>query len=250
MAALIITPALAWAQEQPSVTPYRPGVSTPAELSAPGWLEIEAGVQFDRGERSARRDSLPFTLKLAFTPDWGIRLDGSAWQRQADAAGQSIGGIGDSSIVLKRRFAVDAGHSFGLEVGATLPTGRKGISSGKSAYSINGIYSADRGDYHTDINLMATRLGAMDPGAGRVQTLWAASLSKALNERWSVGGELSGTRQKGSDSTSQLLVAASYNVSKSVTLDAGMARRLRSRIAGVPDWSLFSGVTLLAGRLF
>jgi hypothetical protein len=30
-------------ENTPSVTPYRPSVSTPAALSAPGWLELEVG---------------------------------------------------------------------------------------------------------------------------------------------------------------------------------------------------------------
>ena len=62
------------AEDPPSVTPYRPSVSTPAALSAPGWMEVEAGVQINRGNAPARRDSLPYTLKLAFTPDWGIQI--------------------------------------------------------------------------------------------------------------------------------------------------------------------------------
>jgi len=47
-----------------------------------------------------------------------------------------------------------------LEAGATLPTGRRGISSGKSDYSLNAIYSADIGSYHTDLNLVSGRLRA------------------------------------------------------------------------------------------
>ena len=233
--------------DQPSVTPYRPSVSTPAALSAPGWLEIEAGVLRARGGGDTRRDSLPYTLKLAFTPDWGLRLGGDAWVRQSDETGQRISGGGDSSVVLKRRFGIDDASAFGLELGATLPTGRRGISSGKSDYSLNGIYSADIGAYHTDINLTSTRIGAVDPGTSRAQALWAASLSKSLSDRWGVVGEFSGTRQRGVDGTSQFLVAASYNVSKSLTLDAGFARSLRS---GVPDRSFFTGLTLLGPHLF
>ncbi len=240
------TPSLA-AEDLPSVTPYRPSVSTPATLSAPGWVEFEAGVLRARGRESSQRDSLPYTLKLAFTPDWGLRVGGDAWVRQSDEMGQRISGSGDSSIVLKRRFAVDDVSAFGLEGGATLPTGHRGISGGKASYSVNGIYSADLGSYHTDINLLGTRLGAADAGVGRTQVLWATSLSKALNDQWGLVGELSGTRQRGVDSTTQFLFAASYNVSKSITLDAGASRSLRS---GVPDWSLFSGVTMFVGRLF
>jgi hypothetical protein len=235
------------AEESPAVTPYRPSVSTPAALSAPGWLELEAGVQADRGNASSRRDSLPFTLKLAFTPDWGVRLGGEAWVRQTDDAGGRISGIGDSSIVLKRRFAVNDTSAFGVEAGVKFPTGRDGISSGKSDTSINGIYSADLGSYHTDINLVATRLDAIDRNSGRMQTLWAASLSRPLNDQWGLVGELSGTHQRAVDSTTQFLFAASYNVSKALSLDAGVGRRWTS---GAPGWSFFSGLTALTGRVF
>ncbi|MEO8278762.1 MAG: transporter [Ideonella sp.] len=210
-------------------------------------MEIEAGVQRARGKESSQRDSLPYTVKLAFTPDWGIRFGGEAWVRQSDDVGQRVSGAGDSSIVLKRRFAIDEASALGLEGGATLPTGRHGISNGKASYSINGIYSADIGSYHTDFNLVGTRMGFADAGVSRAQVLWATSLSKALNDRWGVVGELSGTRQRGVEATSQILVAASYNVSTSITLDAGASRSLRS---GAPDWSLFSGMTMLLGRLF
>ncbi len=233
--------------EEPSVIPYRPSVSTPAALSAPGWLEAEAGLLHARGHGAARRDSWPYTLKLAFSEDWGVRFGGDAWVRQSDESGQRLSGGGDSSVVLKRRFGIDETSAFGLEAGATLPTGRTGIGSGKSDASINGIYSADLGEYHTDLNLVSTRVGHVDPGASRGQILWAASLSKSLTDRWGVVGEFSGTHQRGVEGTAQFLVAASYNVSKSLTLDAGLARSIRS---GVSDWSAFTGFTLLVGRMF
>lgn len=248
-AALCCTPVFAQTplDDQPSVTPYRPSVSTPAALSAPGWLEIEAGALHARVSSSERRDSLPYTLKLAFTPDWGVRVSGDAWVRQTADGGHRASGGGDGSIVLKRRFAINDTSAFGLEAGATLPVGRHGIGSDSSDYSLNAIYSADIGDYHTDLNLASTRIGSVDAGVSRKQTLWAASLSKSLNERWGIVGELSGTQQHGAESSTQVLFAASYNVSKSLALDAGVARSIRS---GVPDSLVFTGLTMLLGRLF
>ena len=235
------------ADAQPSVTPYRPSVSTPAALSAPGWIEVEAGLTRARGEATARRDSLPYTVKLAFTDAWGVRIGGDAWVRQRDELGQLLSGVGDTSVVLKRRFGIDEASAFGLEFGATVPTARGGIGSGKSDYSLNGIYSADLGDYHTDLNLVATRVGRVDPETSRGQLLWATSLSRALSDRWGVVVELSGTRQRGVGGTAQALGAASYNVSKSLSLDAGLARSIRG---GNADWSVFTGFTALVGRLF
>lgn len=247
---LVVIPAQAVhaADDDPSTTPYRPSVSSPAALSAPGWLEVEAGFQHDRGAAGARRDSVPTTLKLAFTPDWGIRIGNEAWVRQGDASGRTSG-VGDTGVVLKRRFAIDETQAFGLEAGVNVPTGRRGIGSGsgKPDYAVNAIYSADLGDWHTDLNLVTARLGQADPGESRNQLLWAAALSRSLNDRWGVVGEFSGTQQRGADSTSQFLLAASCNVGKRLTIDAGAARSLRS---GPPVWSAFTGFTWTTVRLF
>jgi hypothetical protein len=235
------------AGEEPSVTPYRPSVSTPAALSAPGWLELELGAQRTHGRQQSRRDSLPYTLKLAFSEDWGIRVGGDAWIRERDETGDRLSGGGDTSVVLKRRFGIDETSAFGVEAGASLPTAKAGLGSGKSDYSINGIYSVDLDRYHADLNLVTTRLGQADPGVSRHQVLWAASLSTALTDRWGVVGELWGTRQRGAERTAEFLAAASYNVSRSMTLDAGVSRSIRSN---VPTWSVFAGFTVLVGRLF
>ena len=242
-------PADAAVDDTPSTTPYRPSVSTPAALSAPGWIEIEAGIEHDHEGGSGRRDSVPVTVKLAFTPDWGIRIGAESWVRQRDADAHASG-FGDTSVILKRRFAIDEQQAFGLEGGVTVPTARQGLGSGsgKPDYAINAIYSADfAGSWHTDLNIVTTRLGQIDPGASRAQVLWAASLSRALDEQWGIVGEFSGTHQSGAAATDQFLLAASYNVSKRLTLDAGAARSLRS---GPPTWSAFTGLTWLAARLF
>jgi hypothetical protein len=232
--------------DKPAATPYRPSVSTPAQLSAPGWLELEGGVWHQRGNE-AHRDSLPWTAKLAFSDDWGIRVGGEAWVRQTDEHGQTLSGNGATGVVLKRRFAVDEQSAFGVEVGATLPTGHSGIVSGKTDSDINTIYSADLGDWHTDLNLTAIYLSAPDAGTSHLQTLWAAALSRPLNDVLGLVGELSGTHQSGAGSAAQFLFAASYSVTKSLVLDAGMSRRVRG---GAPTWQAIAGFTWVAARLF
>ncbi|MEO8309931.1 MAG: transporter [Caldimonas sp.] len=240
-------PAVA-AEDEPSATPYRPGVATPAALSAPGWLEIEAGIQHDRDGGGARADSLPVTLKLAFTPDWGIRLDADGLVRRRDA-GSRTSGLGDAAVILKRRFAISDDQAFGLEGGATVPSGRRGLgsSSGKPDWGVNAIYSGDFGAWHADVNVAATRLGAVEVDVARTQSLFVAAVSRSLGDRWSAGAEVSATRQRGAEHTSQLLVGTSYAVSPRLVLDVGASRSLRS---GPPSWSVFSGFTWLATRIF
>ena len=249
MLAAFSVAAAAAEDETPSVVPYRPSVGTPAALSAPGWLEVESGFLREHTGAGVRRDSVPVTLKLAFTPDWGVRVASDAWVQRRDESGERATGSGDTAIVVKRRFAIDDESAFGLEGGAVLPSSRHGlgIGSGKPDWALNAIYSADFGAWHTDLNAAATRLGATDAGAARTLLLGAASLARSLDDHWGVVGEVSGTAQHGAESARQLLVATSYSVSKRLVIDAGAARTLRS---GAPSWSAFTGFTWLAARVF
>src|SRR5262245_21236236 len=236
------------ADEGPSVTPYRPSVSTPAALSAPGWLEVELGALRARAEDPPRRNSLPYTLKLAFTPDWGVRVGGDAWVHQVNVDGGNATGGGDTVVVLKHRLGLDDARAFGLELSAKAPTARAGIGSGHPDYGINGIYCADfASDWHTDINLTVTQLGGTAAGTSAWQAGWAAELSRAMGGPWSMTGEVSGTSQRGAGRTSQLLVAGSYAASRRVALDFGATKGLR---AASDTWSLFAGITFLTTRLF
>jgi hypothetical protein len=245
--ALLLTALSAQADEdKPAATPYRPSVSTPAQLSAPGWLEVEGGVWRQLGNE-ARRDSVPWTAKLAFSDDWGIRVGGEAWVRQTDEFGQTLSGNGVTGVVLKRRFGVDEQAAFGLEIGATLPTGHRGIVSGRTDGDINAIYSADFGAWHGDFNLTLIYLGAPDSGTSHLQTVWAAALSRPLNDALGLVGEISGARQSGAGSAAQFLLAASYSATKSLVLDAGIARRVSG---GAPNWQVVAGFTWVMARLF
>ena len=234
--------------EVPAVTPYRPSVSTPAALSAPGWLELEMGVQANRRDRHERRNSLPYTLKLAFSPDWGVRLGGEALVHLSDGAGATTWGGGDASVVLKRRLAIDDERAFGLELGANAATAGSGLGSGHSSLMFNGIYSADfaRG-LHSDLNLGATRRTGAGAGEGRITTAGAASVSGTINSQWGWVAEVSGTHQKAAGTTAQGLAALSCGISPSTSFDFGLARSLR---AGVPDLSVFAGMTVLLAKLF
>lgn len=258
-ASLLVLATLAQAQTdppptdpaaRPAATPYRPSVSTPAALSAPGWLEVEAGGLRGRSaDDPQRRSSLPYTLKLAFTPDWGLRLGGDAWVQERDADGTTRRGGGDTTLVAKRRFALDEAQALGLELGLKLPTAAAGLGSGHTDWNLNGIWSRDfAGGWHVDANLAATRLGG-DPGPGssRWQRALAVAASHALDERWSAVGELSATAQPGTAHTAQALFAASYALGPSIVLDAGASKGLNRASGG---WSVFAGLSFVAVRLF
>ena len=244
---------LSWGEElptdPPAVTPYRPSVSTPAALSAPGWLEAEAGLLRVGNPGVNLRESFPYSLKLAFSADWGIRVGGEALVRGTNAQDESVTGFGDTSLVLKRRFAMNDHSAFGLELGGSFPTAHAELGSGSGGpdVSVNGIYSADIGVLHTDVNLLVTRLARVATDESQVQTLYAAALSGNLNARWGIVGELSGTHPHGADPTAQGLCAASYSAKRTIIFDGGVAKGF---LSGASPWSVFLGVTALAGRVF
>jgi hypothetical protein len=245
-AALCLLPLLCLAQEGPPVTPYRPSVSSPAQLPAAGQLELELGGLSSKSD-DGRRNSLPYALKLGFNEQWGVVLSGESYVSAPDGNGGRAHGVGDTLFVLKRAFILGEDSALGLELGAKAPTARDSIGSGRADYTLNGIYSQDLGSVHMDANLNGTRLGSYEPGSGRTQTGLSASFSTPLNEQWGATGELSGTRRSGAASTAQVLFAVSYSPSKRLTLDAGVAHGLNH---ASPDWSYFGGVVLPLAQLW
>ena len=227
------------------ITPYRPSVSSPAQLPAPGQIEFEFGGLRQRSD-DARRSSLPYLFKLAFDASWGLLLGGDArvWQRDGSGRAQ---GLGDTSLVLKRAWVVDEASAFGVEAGTKLPTANDTIGSGRADYSINTIYSRDFGPVHMDANLNALRLGRVDASTSRTQVGASASFSTALAEHWGLTGELSGTRRTGVAHSAQLLAALAYSPSKFLTIDFGIARAPRPTPATT---SLFAGVVFPLAKLW
>lgn len=237
------------AEEAASVTPYRPTVSNPAALPAANWLEVEIGVNRQEPGDGSRRTSLPYLLKYAFSPDFGILLGGDGRVVQADGDGNRLRGMGDTLLMLKHRWQLgeaDDAAALGLEWGVKSPTAKTGLGSGKTDYIANGICSAEFSGNALDLNISATRLGASETGTSRTQWGWAASLSRSLDEHWSIAGELSGITRRGRSAENQALFAIGHALSKRVVLDAGIAVGV-SRAAA--DRSLFFGVSFLLEKL-
>jgi hypothetical protein len=229
--------------EEPQVTPYRPTVSNPAALSAPGWLELELGWLGSKGGDVRREDSVPYLLKYAFDEDWGLLLGGSLYVRSVNFSGSIEDGYGNTSFTLKHR--MPAGNAeFGVELTVNAPAGSLGGS--KPDYVLNGIYSTGLGPWQLDFNIGATRIGDPDPGAGRVQAAWAAACSRPINDKWGWALEVSGAAQHRTSSKQQILTAATYSVSRRMVLDFGFALGLD---AAAPDQQLFAGATMLLGQL-
>ena len=227
------------------ITPYRPSVSSPAQLPAAGQLEFEFGGLQQRSD-DARRRSTPYLFKLAFSEAWGLLIGGEAqvWQRDGS---ERAHGLGDTTLTLKRAWTVDAASAFGMELGVKLPTAKDTVGSGKTDVSLNTIYSREFGSVHMDANLNALRLGAVEAGTSRTQLGASASFSTALSAHWGVTGELSGTRRSGAEHGMQVLAALTWSPSTLLTIDIGLARAPRPLPATT---SLFAGVVFPLAKLW
>ena len=245
LSTLVLAGAARAADDDDAISPYRPSVSSPAQLPLAGQLEFELGGLRARAD-DTKRSSLPYQFKLAFSKEWGLLIGGEAHVWVRDAGGRQQG-LGDTSIVLKRAWIVDEASAFGMELGVKLPTANDNIGSGKTDTTLNTIYSRDLGAVHMDANLNATRLGLVDPGSSRTQVGASASFSTPLSEHWGVTGEVSGTRRSGADSSVQWLTALTWSPSKRLTFDVGVARAVRPTPAAT---SLFAGVVFPIARLW
>ena len=243
-----VTP-FATAEDLPSVTPYRPTVSNPAALSQPGWLEVETGFNSSRASDNGRRGNLPYLFKLAFSDSFGVLLGGDAYIDQTDQAGSKLSGAGDTLLMLKQKWATseDGNTAFGVEYGFKSPTAKDGLGSGKTDYLLNGIYSTELSGNTIDLNVSYTELGDAQPGEARQQWGWATGWSRPLNDIWGIAAELSGTTRQGAESSRQFLGAVSYNMNRRVVWDAGFTVGLTP---AAPTWSVFAGVSILAGKLW
>jgi hypothetical protein len=249
MIALNMTVPFAFAvEEEVEATPYRPTISNPAVLSAPGWLELEMGGQGIKGGSDMHRDSLPVLAKLAFSQDWGILLGGELGVRRTDTDNISYQGGGDTSLFVKHRIpTATEGTAWGFEAGYKFPTAKDTIGSGKADAILNGIYSTNFSGNHLDLNLGVTRVGAINTDESNSLFNWASALSRNLDEKWGIFGELSGVNQQGMPALSQFMAGATYNFSKRIVLDAGASTGLTPASL---NSTVFAGVTVLLGRLW
>ena len=230
--------------EEPRVTPYRPTISNPADLSVPGYLELELGAQRDLSEDHSRATSLPYLLKYAFADNVGILLGGNAYVEQSDSGAGSLHGLGDTSILLKLRKEMSATTAFGLELGPLLPTSTHNLGTSKTGFISNAILSTTWNDWHFDFNTGINRI-AEAGGARKQQLNWAGAVSRDLNEHMNAALEFSGSHQQGQLTENQILAAWSYAVSNRLVLDAGLAHGMNHE----HHQTFFAGATVLLGKL-
>jgi len=177
--AALLAAAVATAQEPPrdphAVQPERPTVATHAYTVAPGWVEIEAGTEFDRFPDGSHGGAAPVVVKVGLSPRVQLELDGALLHPPLGATT----GIGDLAIGIKWRVLEKAPllGSISVQPSLKLPTAptASGLGTGTTDVGLLLISSHELGPISLDLNLGYTRRSGSGARAPRTASVWTAS---------------------------------------------------------------------------
>lgn len=230
------------------VQPERPTVATHAYEVAPGWVEVEAGLEFDRYPDASRGGSAPVLLKFGVAHDLQFDVQGTG---VAPPAGRT--GFGD--LTLGAKWKVLAKNpllgDFALQPSVTLPTGSvpAGTGNGVTGYSILLISSRQIGSVEMDLNAGYTRRSGDGTVAPREATLWTASFGGPL--RGAAGwvlecfGYPATSGPAGAPSAVALLGGPTLVARRWLAFDAGAI----VRVTGEQPNAFYAGAVYNLGRL-
>jgi len=254
LALIGLVASVALAQESPrdphAVQPERPTVATHAYTVAPGWLEIEAGVELDRYADRSSGGSAPVVVKVGLAPRLQFDLDASI----VKPAGGSGFGVGDLAVALKWRLAERAPvvGAFTVIPSLKLPTAptSSGLGTGTTDLGLVLVSSCQLGPVELDVNVGYTRRSGPDSLAPRSSTLWTASFGGPVVGGLGWTAELYGypatSGPAGAASIVALLGGPTLLLRPWLALDAGVIVPL----TGPQPRALYVGGVYNAGRLW
>jgi len=251
------SPASALAQgPQPSdphaAQPERPTVATHAYTVAPGWVEVEAGLQRQHLGALADRLAVPIVLKMGLSGRLQL-LVAPGWQREAEGGGARAG-LTDVLVGVKWRLTDCAPivGAFAVQGAVSLPTGSadSGRGSGKAAVNLLVISSHRVGPLSIDLNAGYTRLGGESPAAPRDSTVWAVAAGVPIAGRVGWAAEVFGypgtSGPNGGPPVVGFLTGPNVTVRPNLVLDAGAT----FDIEGWGGTAFYAGLTWNIGRIW
>jgi outer membrane putative beta-barrel porin/alpha-amylase len=228
--------------------PERPTVATHAYTVAPGYAEIEAGIQ-DAKPSGETAFAAPLVIKLGVLPRLQLELQGG-YTRVGSASGE-VSGAGDFALALKQRVLDHAPVLADFSIQATIkfPTGAAGVTTGTTDESILLISSRQIGATEIDLNAGYTHRSGDGSAAPTAATLLTASLGRPIRGALGAVAETfayPGTGGPAGASTGiGFLVGPTLQVRPWLVLDAGAILNIRNLGAN----AAYAGLTYNAGRI-
>ena len=222
--------------------PERPTVATHAFTVAPGWFEMEWGVERDRVAAGPSAYSTPTLLKFGIASH--VQFDVSLTTVRP-ASGAALG-VGDGGIGVKWRLFDDAPMlgAFAVQSSLKLPLGStaRNTGTGTTDGSLLLISSHDIGPTSLDINVGYTRRSS-GGNAGNAM-LWTVSTGTAVSGPWQVAAEVFGYPGFAGGPSVGFLFGPTYTVHPWFVADAGFIADVR----GSQPPALYAGLTWNVGR--
>jgi hypothetical protein len=236
------------AQNPPiQVNPNRPSFASPALTTQFGVAELEWGVQQSYLHYESTAFTTPTLLKFGLEKDFELRIGGNGFTRLGYPQSPAVSGLADLTVGLQWCYlhggflgtdqAIQVTHKFATA------SERKGLGSGAADDTVVLLFSRDFAGNHFDINFLYSWLGRTpEEGGGRVQQpAGTISVSRAVSQTWSFGGELYGL---GGTSlmprVGSTLWYVGYKPSSRLVLDTGVDIGLSH---GAQRYSVFAGLT-------
>lgn len=228
------------ARDPHAAQPERPTVATHAGTVAPGWFEMETGVERDRVDAGASALSTPTTLKLGLASHVQLGIVLTTVRPPAPSAF----GPGDAAVDVKWRLTDGAPFigDFALQPGLKLPTGasRAGRGTGTTDASLLAISSHVIGPVALDVNLGVTR-----HSDGTDAALWTVSTGTTIDGPLAWAAEVFGYPGFAAAPAVGFLTGPTWTVHPWFVADLGLI----VNVAGPQPPALYAGLTWNVGRL-
>jgi len=241
-------PAAADTSKNPhAAQPERPTVATHAGTVAPGWLELETGVERDRIDPNASLLSTPTVFKIGLASQVQLSLYGTAVR----PPGGSLG-LGDAAVGVKWRLVDDAPilGDFAVLPALKFPTGSDETGTKTTDVSVLLISSHQFGDVAMDLNAGYTHRSGDGLNAPSNATLWTASLGGPLAGVLGWVAECYGypatSGPSGQSSIVALLAGPTFTVRQWFVFDAGVI----VPVTGPQPRALYAGAVYNVGRIW
>ncbi len=222
--------------------PERPSVATHAGTVAPGWFEIESGVERDRLGPGDASLATPTLLKLGVASN--VQLDLMLTTVRPSSTQSS--GVGDMALGVKWRVLDSAPlvGDFAVQPSLKLPSGSAARSTGTGTtdVSVLAISSHAFGPVALDVNVGYTRRSGGGGSANAV--LWAVSTGTTVAGPWGFVAEFYGYPGFGGPASGGFLAGPTWAPRPWIVLDAGFI----AHVAGDQPRALYAGLTWNIGR--
>jgi hypothetical protein len=228
-----------------AVQPERPSVATHAGTVAPGYLEIETGVEYDKLPDNSRGVGVPTVLKIGVAP----RVQLSLFTPASSATDVSLG-IGDFAAGFKWRIIDGDGilQRFAILPAIKFSTGGE-RGTGTTDASLLLIDSRTIGSVSLDLNVGLTKRSGDGTTVPRSATLWTASSAFPVGGSFGWQLECFGLPGTGGPARNAPIVAIltgpTLGAWRSLAFDAGII----IPIAGPQARAVYGGLVANVGRV-